>query len=153
MSTISIEEWKKLQKQSKIGGGARQGNASPSGGRRPDLDNRYFRSRWEANYARYLNWLVSQEKIHRWEYEVDEFEFPIKRGQRFYIPDFKVWLTETTFEYHEVKGWMDPKSKAKMNRMAKYHPTVKVLVIGKKEYNAVRRWSGIIPNWESERKR
>src|SRR5262245_10205744 len=39
-----------------------------TGGRRPDLDDRYFRSSWEANYARYLNLLVKQGQIVSWEY-------------------------------------------------------------------------------------
>src|SRR5215471_1288173 len=64
------------------------------GGRRKDLDDRYFRSSWEANYARYLNFLKSRGEIHDWQYESNTFWFhKIKRGTRSYTPDFKVWQT------------------------------------------------------------
>lgn len=39
------------------------------GGRRADIGPMYFRSAWEANYARYLNWLLARGEIDRWEYE------------------------------------------------------------------------------------
>ena len=59
------------------------------GGKRADLANRYFRSSWEAKWARYLNWLASLHEIWGWEYEPQTFEFvEIKKGTRFYTPDF-----------------------------------------------------------------
>lgn len=128
----------------------RRGN----GGKRANLDNRYFRSSWEANWARYLNWLVSLGEIIKWEYEVDEFEFPVKRGGRFYLPDFKVFNKDGTIEYQEVKGWMDPRSATKLARMRKYHPGVKLVLIDKNYYRSVaKKVSSIIPGWESERGR
>ena len=43
----------------------------------------YFRSRWEANYARYLQWLKDRGEIVDWEYEPETFWFEkIKRGVR-----------------------------------------------------------------------
>ena len=57
-----------------------------SGGRRDDLDGLFVRSSWEANYARYLNWLVKLGEIKGWEYEADTFAFDkIKRGTRFWL--------------------------------------------------------------------
>ncbi|HRH46951.1 MAG TPA: hypothetical protein PKY82_35215, partial [Pyrinomonadaceae bacterium] len=53
----------------------------------------FVRSAWEGNYARYLNWLVQNKQITRWEYETEEFELfrtirgkrvEYKRGNRFY---------------------------------------------------------------------
>lgn len=41
------------------------------GGIRPDL-GRYFRSAWEANIARYLNFLQKHGEIESWEYESEE---------------------------------------------------------------------------------
>ncbi|MBX9679000.1 MAG: DUF1064 domain-containing protein [Gemmataceae bacterium] len=129
---------------------ARGGRYRGKGGRRADLENRYFRSSWEANYARYLNWLVSIGEIERWEYEVDTFEFSkIKRGTRFYTPDFKIHSKDGTCEYHEVKGWMDPISATKLKRMAKYYPGIKVVVIGRKYYQSLaKKVSGVVLNWE-----
>ena len=121
-----------------------------AGGIRADLNGMYFRSSWEANYARYLNWLVKNEAIQDWGYEVDEYEFTaIKRGTRFYKPDFKVWGNGGGFEYHEIKGYMDATSKTKLKRMAKYYPKIKVIVIGKIEYKDIERdIKPFIPYWE-----
>jgi hypothetical protein len=122
-------------------------------GKRTDLNGQFFRSGWEANFARYLNLLLKNGDISKWEYEPDRFEFTaIKRGTRSYLPDFKVWDTlDAEPYYYEVKGWMDAKSKTKLKRMAKYYPEIKLIVIGKKEYNDIRKsLSGIIPNWEGK---
>ena len=121
------------------------------GGKRKDLDNLYVRSSWEANYARYLNLLKRTGDILRWEYEPDTFEFEgIKRGSRFYTPDFKVFSGEDSFEYHEVKGYMDAKSATKLRRMSKYFSEVKVVLVDKPRYQAIASAvSGIIKNWEA----
>ena len=117
-------------------------------GRRDDLGI-YLRSRMEANYARYLKWLVEISEIKSWEYEPDTFEFPVKRGTRFYKPDFKITLTDDSTVYHEVKGWMDAKSKTQLKRMAKYHPDVKIVVIDSDAYKAIARdVKGFIAEWE-----
>ena len=115
----------------------------------------YVRSSWEANYARYLNWLIDVGEIKGWQYEADTFEFEgIKRGTRFYTPDFKVFLNhsvecEYPIEYHEVKGWMTPKSVTQLKRMAKYHPDIKIILIDQKAYRSIERdVKGFIPNWE-----
>ena len=126
----------------------RRGN----GGRRSDLADRYFRSSWEANYARYLEWLVRQGEIVSWEYEVDSFEFPVKRGTRTYLPDFKVWVSPEKFEYHEVKGYMDQRSATKLKRMKRYYPAVKVVLIDAAAYRSIAAgvWR-LIPGWEQRR--
>lgn len=113
-------------------------------------DKRYFmRSMWEHNYAWYLVWLQARSEIKSWEYEVDTFWFEaIRRGVRSYTPDFKVTLNAGTIEYHEVKGWMDSKSATKLKRMRKYHPTIKMVLVDKDSYNAIKKWSGLIPGWE-----
>lgn len=125
------------------------------GGRRVDLNNRYFRSSWEANYARYLNFLIDKKQIMSWEFEVDTFDFVgIKRGARFYTPDFKIKNINGTIEYHEVKGWMDLVSKTKLKRMKKYYPAIKVILIDKSRYSAIGNTArNFIPNWEREAKK
>lgn len=109
-----------------------------------------MRSGWEANYARYLNWLKSTGNIRGWEYEPDTFEFvAIKRGTRFYTPDFKVTNNNGSVEYHEVKGWMDRASKTKLKRMAKYYPDIKIVVIDAPVYRQIANVIGkSLPNWE-----
>jgi hypothetical protein len=112
--------------------------------------NKYYRSRWEANYARYLDLLKGQKQIAEWEHEPETFWFEeIKRGCRSYLPDFRVTNLDGSIEYHEVKGWFDDRSKTKLKRMAKYHPHIKLRVIAKKEYSIlVKQCSGIIKDWE-----
>jgi len=118
-------------------------------GTREDLGF-FVRSSWEANYARYLKFLQSKNKIVKFEYEPDTFFFEqIKRGTRHYTPDFKVWTSENCFEYHEVKGWMDAKSKTKLARMKKYYPEIKIILIEKKEYQSIAKWMNLIPYWEN----
>lgn len=124
------------------------------GGKRPDLDDRYFRSSWEANYARYLNLLLANKKIQKWEYEVDTFEFKtIKKGVRFYTPDFKIILLDGSIQYHEVKGWMDSKSITRAKRMKKYFPGILVHIIDKSWFRANGAiLSAVIKTWESASK-
>ncbi len=129
-------------------------NRRGRGGYREDIDM-YVRSSWEANYARYLNWLKELGEIVDWEYETETFEFHgIKKGTRFYTPDFIITNKDGTKDYHEVKGYMDPKSKTKLKRMKKYYPEIKLTVIDKDAYYALAAdVKGFITNWETRRKR
>lgn len=139
MTRISVKTFKKLQKKTSTRPKTRQGYYDING------NSFFFRSLWEANYALYLDFLVKQKQIKSWEYEVDTFWFDkIKRGVRSYKPDFKVYLTDDKFEYHEVKGWMDSKSKTKLNRMRIYYPKVVVKVIDKKVYYELKRKLGCL---------
>lgn len=119
-------------------------------GKRADLGNQFFRSAWEANYARYLNWLVGNGQIVTWKYEPKTFIFEgIRKGTMSYTPDFVVVENNGEIVYHEVKGWMDATSKTRLKRMKKYFPEVKVIVIASKDYYAIANKLGrIIPGWE-----
>lgn len=121
------------------------------GGKREDLGNIYFRSSYEANYARYLNFLITNNEILKWEYEPDTFCFnKIKRGVRSYTPDFKVFLNNRQVEYHEVKGWDYPKGVTARKRMVKYYPSEKLVLVGEEFFKAVKSqgFHRLIPNWE-----
>jgi hypothetical protein len=113
----------------------------------------YFRSRWEANYARYLEWLRLKGQIKAWEHEPETFWFEkVKRGCRSYLPDFKVTENNDSAVYHEVKGWMDDRSKTKIKRMRIYHPSIKLLVIDAKAYRSIAKtMRSLIPEWEADR--
>lgn len=148
---IKLEEWKKHQRETRIKNGTlnpminqEKPYSRAKGGRRKDLDNRYFRSSWEANIARYYNYLGV-----KWEYEPKTFVFEnITRGSVSYTPDF--YLSETD-EWVEVKGWMDGKSKTKLKRFEKQYPDEykKLILIQEKEYNEIKRKvAPFIKEWE-----
>jgi len=111
---------------------------------------KYYRSKWEANYARYLEWQKQRGDIQDWAHEPETFWFAgVKRGCVSYLPDFKVTLPDGRVEFHEVKGHMDGRSKTKIKRMAKYHPAVKLVVIDEKAYRALAGFfSKAVPGWE-----
>lgn len=100
----------------------------------------YLRSKWEVNYAKYLEFLKKQGKIKDWTYEEDEFWFDkIKRGVRSYKPDFKVFNLDDTFEYIEVKGFWDSKSLTKIKRMRIYHPHIKISSVDSEFFNRMNK--------------
>lgn len=116
---------------------------------RSDGKEYVMRSMWESNYASYLDWLISKKHILDWEYEPDTFWFlKIKRGVRSYKPDFKVFKTKKDVEYHEVKGYMDSRSRTKIKRMAKYYPDVKLIVIDEDSYKSIKSAVGRMLNWD-----
>lgn len=98
----------------------------------------YFRSMWEANYALYLDFMITRGTIKDWAYEADRFFFDgIKLGTQSYMPDFKIFYPDGRIEYDEVKGYLDSKSKTQLKRMKKYHPEVKVILVERKSYEAI----------------
>lgn len=120
-------------------------------GRRTGLGKAYWRSAWEANYARYLNFLKDHHRIADWSYESKTFWFEkIKRGVRSYTPDFCVETTDGGRYWVEVKGWMDPKSQTKIKRFRRYYPDEKLEVVDAKAYRALARAvASIIKDWET----
>jgi hypothetical protein len=111
---------------------------------------KFFRSRWEANYARYLEFLKLQGQILDWLHEPQTFWFlEIMRGSRSYLPDFKVMNLDGSHYWVEVKGWMDDRSKTKLKRFAKYYPNEKLELIQAawfKKNNSMMK--NIIDGWE-----
>lgn len=122
-------------------------NRSKSG-HREDLGI-YVRSKWEANVARLFNHSIYKKWINHWQYEPDTFEFPIKRGTRFYTPDFKVVWANGNCSYIEVKGRMDSRSQTQLSRMEKYYPDVIINIIGQREYTELSKlYQDQIEHWE-----
>src|SRR3990172_3948894 len=103
---------------------------SLSGWRTIGTSRYFFRSKWEANYARWLQYQKNQHFIKDWLYETQTFWFDkIKRGVRSYLPDFKIIKPDDSHFWVEVKGWMDPKSVTKIKRFAKYYPKELLIVV------------------------
>lgn len=114
------------------------------GGKRKDLNDTYFRSAWEANIARYYNFIGV-----KWEFEPKTFIFNnVTRGSVSYTPDF--YLPEED-KWIEVKGWMDGKSKTKLKRFKNQYPEEykKLILITEKEYKEIKKKiSPFIKEWE-----
>ena len=110
----------------------------------------HFRSAWEANFARYLEWQKQHEMIKDWLHEPQTFWFEkIKRGCVTYLPDFKVINFDGSHYWVEVKGYMDAKSKTKLKRFEKYYPQEKLLLVDSKWYNKNKaKLSLLIKDWE-----
>lgn len=140
----------RLERHGSLAGSHKRGSWK-AGWREVGDKRHFFRSRWEPNYARYLEWLKANGKIADWQYEPKTFWFEaIKRGVRSYKPDFLVIETNGTSAWHEVKGWMDVRSKTTLKRMAKYHPSEKIILIDRKQYLAIEStMSRILPDWET----
>jgi len=110
----------------------------------------YFRSSWEANVGRYLQWQKERGEIKDWLHEPKTFWFDgVKRGCVTYLPDFKVIKLDGTHEWLEVKGYMDSKSKTKISRFRKFFPNEKLSILDSKWYKLnSKKLSLIIPGWE-----
>lgn len=105
------------------------------GGFREDL-KLYVRSRWEANFARFLRFTGQ-------EFEYEPMSFTLSCGKT-YTPDFKVGDT-----YYEVKGWWSPVARQKFDDFCSEYPNVKLKIIGPDEYNRLRKsFSMVIESWE-----
>lgn len=140
------------------------------GGRRPDLGGLYVRSTWEANWIRLLRYLG-----HEVEYEPPEWrmEFRVPRGVREYRPDIRCrpgfFCRDAPEELHELKGWMDRKSKTALRRVSEFHgdriivlydprqrpqvlDRVPLVVVAEHRYReATAGAAQVVPGWESGR--
>ena len=106
----------------------------------------YFRSKWEANYALYLEWLKRLKQIKDWEYEPQPYyEFPIRHGTTRYLPDFRVMRNDDSFYLVEVKGY--EQGMVKLKRMKKYFPNVEIELVDAKEYRALCKKVGKMLNF------
>lgn len=110
----------------------------------------HFRSSWERNIARYLQWLKLAGNIKDWEYECQMFEFDgIRHGTTRYLPDFKVYENDGSHYFIEVKGYMTQKDRTKLKRMAKYHPAENVQLLDAAMYkDLTKQLRPLITDWE-----
>ena len=94
------------------------GAASPKVGTRADIGF-FVRSAWEANLIRFY-----RKTKTGFIYEPCEFEFVgLKRGNRFYKPDFYLPKEDV---YVEMKEYLDKPSLVKLKRLQQYHPAVAI---------------------------
>jgi hypothetical protein len=128
-----------------------KGSGRGKGGIRKDIGH-YVRSTWEANVCRVLQLIKRKYK-----YEHKRFYIDIGKESYSYCPD--VYFPSKDF-YYEIKGhakssadWKCTCKTCEKNRkmipaiIKKYN--IKVIIIGREEYNKFkRRFKILIPNWE-----
>lgn len=103
---------------------------------REDL-NTYFRSTWEANFARTLNY-----SNIKWEYE----KHRIYLSNCSYLPDF--YLPDLAL-YIEVKGARFGNKDKKLEMLYKEKPNFPIKVIDGEVYNILKKkYYTLISNWE-----
>ena len=104
-------------------------------GIRQDL-NQYFRSSWEANIARLLNFYQIP-----WVYELETFVL----GEISYTPDFLV----ANRVYLEIKGKYLKNASEKIKRFQERFPDKHFIIIDSKIYRQLERvYHLTIPHWE-----
>ena len=109
----------------------------------------YYRSAWEANYARFLSFMLERGLIKGWEHEPKTYWFEgIKRGVCSYLPDFSVIKLDGSQYVVEVKGFMDSRSATKIKRFKKYYPEIPLLVITKQWFAKNLILKKLIKSWE-----
>ncbi len=113
-------------------------HTSATGGHRDDLDM-YFRSRWEANFAR-----VMKFQGRTWEYEPRSFQLDETTS---YTPDFLVDGTT----YYELKGrWYDGHAE-KVAKFREKHPELSFVLIEEREYRELsKQYKMQISEWEGK---
>lgn len=109
----------------------------------------FFRLAWEANFARYLQFLKDHGRIREWEHEPQRFDFPERAGNNSYLPDFRVTNNDDFHEWFEVKGHLTAGGRIKMKRFLKYFPAEKLTQVDAEQYRAIdRECRNLIEGWE-----
>ena len=112
--------------------------ARAKAGIRPDIDAElYFFSRWEANYARLLNY-----QGVRWVFQPRTFQLETQK----YTPDF--YLPDSD-EYIEIKNFLSDYSKKRDEQFRKCFPDIKLRLVLKVDYLKLQaRFAPLIKGWE-----
>lgn len=115
--------------------------SSSTGGFREDLQTG-FKSTWEANMARILNY-----HSIKWEYENTFKSFSTELGA--YIPDFRIYKGNE-IQIIEVKGRWDFRSVKKVSSALSQVKEEKVIIIDSDFYYLLdQKYKSIIPHWEN----
>jgi hypothetical protein len=112
--------------------------ARAKAGIRLDIDSKiYFFSRWEANYARILNF-----KNIKWVHQPKVFRLKSQR----YTPDF--YLSETN-EFVEIKNFLSEYSARRDKEFRELYPDIKLKLILKEDYLKMQnKFAPKIKMWE-----
>lgn len=97
----------------------------------------YFRSRWEANFARILNYIGV-----KWEYEPKKFRLS---DGTYYTPDFHILPNGVWFE---IKGYSKDKKWNRKFYKIIFEENLSIFAVGKPQYEELQKEYGLIPGWE-----
>ncbi|MCJ7828761.1 MAG: hypothetical protein MUP81_03350 [Dehalococcoidia bacterium] len=92
-----------------------------------DIEGKHyeFRSKQERKLAYYLQLLKEQNYIKSWEYETHTFVYPDSS----WLVDFTIRNNDNTFEYFEMKGYVEPDTKRKLKLVNKYYPEAQITMV------------------------
>jgi len=85
-----------------------------------------YRSKWEAEYAKYLDALKAAGRILSWEYEAERLEIGV--GAK-YTPDFRVVHCNGFVQYREVKGYRREAAMVRLKAAALRYPGHQFLLV------------------------
>lgn len=95
----------------------------------------YFRSSWEWRMAKILEHWKHIGLCWDWEHEPDSYPLIAKKGEhKRYLPDFKIWTSDNTYYYIEIKGKFPAKDKRRLANFHKQYPDPIVELIREKKY-------------------
>lgn len=111
----------------------------------------FFRSAWEANYARYLEHQKKTGQILDWQYEPRRFWFhKVLNSTASYKPDFLVHENADTKFWVEVKGYFDERSKRNLKLFREFYPDEKIILVSSSWFKENQtKLQSIIPEWEA----
>ncbi len=89
----------------------------------------HFDSKLEFRYAQYLDILKTAGEIKDFFYEFHVFYFDGDNSPKSYKPDFLIRNNDSSFEYHELKGFVQKFDIDKFKRMSEERPKVKIILI------------------------
>jgi len=106
-------------------------------GRCIDLDNQFFRSRWEANFARILKFLNISYEYEKYRFYSTNFSY----CPDFYLPQFD--------KFFEIKGYFDEDSIKKIKYAVEGPLKDRLIVLDKDGYSDLGgKYRNVIEEWE-----
>lgn len=113
-------------------------------------------SNYEYDYALYLDYLYEKGEIAGWVRNTTKFyfsrtvEIPGRTTkQNAYRPDFIIFNKDSTYQIHEVKGWMNDKSQVVCDQFAKDYPNLTYKIITRDEILSLQsQFKDKIWGWE-----
>ena len=90
----------------------------------------HFRSKFECQWAKYLQFLKDKKQIHDWQYEPYRIYFQnCTRGPYSYLLDFLITENSGATLWQECKGELDSDAASKFRLMAEQRPQERIELV------------------------